>query len=665
MPRLFLCEKPSQARDIALVLGATQRQEGHLSGSGILVTWAFGHLLALAAPEDYDPELKLWSFAALPIIPDPWVWKVRKESAAQFKVIAKLLKLVDEVVIATDADREGEAIAREILERERWPGEIKRLWLSALDEVSIQKALNNLLPGARTKPLYDAAVARSKADWLVGMNLSRAYTLSAQAAGLEGVMSVGRVQTPTLKLVVDRDRLIENFKPLAFFDVAIHCHSEKGYFVAHWQVPEAMADSEGRCLNKQAAEQVVLRVKGQTVTVVSAETQLKQEPAPLTFDLSTLQLEASRRFGFGAQQVLDLAQALYETHKIITYPRSDAAYLPVSQHAEVPLVFQALSTQAVYKGLLDKADHTLKSRVWNDQKISAHHAIIPTQKVPDTAHLSSDEQKLYDLIVRHYIVQFYPVHQYQQTVLVVQVGQDQFKVSGKATVDPGWKEVINNKPKGELEGKEDGGEAESGEAATTLPALLEQETALIKQARVETKATKAPPRFTEGTLIHAMKNIASLVENPALKKCLKDTSGIGTEATRAGIIETLLKRGFITQVKKKTLLSSDKARTLIDALPEPVKDPAMTAIWEQALDEIAQGKRDATQFVLEQSKTVTRLIQQVTQHQPVGAGFQATAASPAHPCPICSKALLRRKSKTGYFWGCSGYPECKHSESYD
>ncbi len=243
------------------------------------------------------------------------------------------------------------------------------------------------------------------------MNLSRAYTLSAQAAGMDGIMSVGRVQTPTLKLVVDRDLLIERFKPVAFFDVAIHCHAAKGIFIAHWQVPEALADGDGHCLNKHMAEQVAHRVQGQAATVISAETPLRQEPPPLTFDLSALQLEASKRFGFGAQQVLDLAQALYETHKIITYPRSDSGYLPMSQHAEVPLVCQALKSQVVYNGLLVKADLTLKSRVWNDQKISAHHAIIPSQKRFDTGSLTPDENKLYDLIVRHYIGQFYPAYQ--------------------------------------------------------------------------------------------------------------------------------------------------------------------------------------------------------------------------------------------------------------
>jgi len=671
MPRLFLCEKPSQARDIAKVLGVTQKKNGYWSGSEILVTWTLGHLLEMAAPEDYDAGLKQWSLAALPIIPDPWRWKVRKDGAAQYRVIAKLLKTVDEIVIATDADREGEAIAREILEREGWRGPSFRLWLSALDEVSIRKALSQLLPGNKTQPLYEAAVARSKADWLVGMNLSRAYTLSLQAAGIEGVMSVGRVQTPTLKLVVDRDRIIENFVPQPFYEITIQCQSKQGDFIAHWQVPSEIGDTEGRCLHPHIAELVVQRVQGQTVTVISAETQLKQAPAPLTFDLSTLQLEASKRFGFGAQKVLDVAQALYETHKAITYPRSDSAYLPVSQHAEAPLVFQALSAQAAYRTLLAQADATRRSRVWNDQKVSAHHAVIPTQTVIDSAHLSADEQKLYDLIVRHYLAQFYPEHHYQQTSVILQVKQDQFKATGKVILNSGWTSLFTAKVVDDDTVNEDR-KASPAHADSILPALLEQDSAFIHHAVVETRSTKAPPHFTEGTLIQAMKHISRFVSNPALKNCLKDTAGLGTEATRAGIIETLLKRGFISSANKKSLVSSATARTLIDALPESVSDPAMTAIWEQALDEIAQGYCDARQFVLEQTHTVTHLIHRVRLLQP--AKFDQTAfpsrsmATPDKSCPECEKGTMVRKQarkgpgKGQYFLACNQYPVCQYAE---
>ena len=320
--QLYLCEKPSQARDISRVLGARQKGDGCLMGDDKIVTWCFGHLLEMASPDAYDEAFKRWSFETLPIVPSRWKLEVKKDARKQFKIIQELLKKASSVVIATDADREGETIAREILELCRWQGRIERLWLSALDDSSIRKALDNILPGAKTEPLYYAGLGRARADWLVGMNLTRAYTLIGKQHGHDGVLSVGRVQTPTLNLVVERDLLIEQFKPTAYYELIAEFGTTTGNFNAKWQPPQSVSDTEGRCTNQQAALKVAQRIDARQGTITKATTELKKEPAPLPFDLSSLQQEASRRWGMGAQEVLDTAQALYETHKALTYPRT-------------------------------------------------------------------------------------------------------------------------------------------------------------------------------------------------------------------------------------------------------------------------------------------------------------------------------------------------------
>jgi DNA topoisomerase III len=648
MTALYLCEKPSQARDIARVLGATQRKDGYSDGDGVMVTWCFGHLLEMAAPDDYDPELKKWQLATLPIIPQQWIWKVRKDAKQQYHTIIGLFKKVSAVVIATDADREGEAIAREVMEMGGWHGPVSRLWLSALDDKSIRKALANQLPGEKTEALYHAAAARSKADWLVGMTLSRLYTLSAQQAGHEGVMSVGRVQTPTLNLVVDRDRMIEHFKPVPYFDVIASIATEKGEpFFAKWQVPEPFADEEGRCLSQTSAQTVVDRCRGNTGTVVNAETKRFKESPPLPYALSTLQQEASKRYGMGAQQVLDCAQALYETHKITTYPRTDCSYLPITQLETAETIIRMLKGRDEYRELVQQADLKLQSKAWNDKKITAHHAIIPTGS-PVSKALSKPEQQLFDLIVRRYLAQFYPAFEYDQTKLAIAVGEDRFTATGRHIVVQGWKTVISM------------GDSEQGKEAN-LPPVNNNDRLTVTGCRVDAKKTQPPARYTEGTLIQTMKNIGRMVDDPVLKKRLKETSGIGTEATRASIIEVLLKRGFIKKQGKKHLVSTEPARALIDALPEPVKDPATTAVWEQALEEIAQGNGNADRFVSDQANMITRLTEQVKQN--LASTFKQAEASQqnatVHHCPECQHPLVRRKGKSGFFWGCRNYPECK------
>jgi len=665
MKRLYLCEKPSQAKDIARVLGVNKRNNGYFEGNQAIVTWCFGHLLEMAAPDDYDPQLKQWRLDTLPIIPNQWQLKVRKEAKKQYQTIVSLFKQADEIVIATDADREGEAIAREVMEKGGWKGPVKRLWLSALDEKSIQLALDNLLPGEQTENLYQAASARSKADWLVGMTLSRLYTLSARQSGYEGVMSVGRVQTPTLKLVVDRDQSIENFKSVAYFDVVADFKpSGQGgdVFTAQWKVPNAITDlpsnpsqqstlsdtnvdlnSKSRCLSQSSAQVVAKRCQGKDAKVTTVTTKRVKEEPPLLFALSTLQQEASKRFGMGAQAVLDAAQALYETHKLTSYPRTDCQYLPQSQHETAPEILESLQAIEQYQTIAKLADATLQSKVWNDKKITAHHAIIPTGSKL-TTKLTDTEAKLYDMICRRYLAQFYPPYIFDQTHIEITVAEDVFQTTGKQQLDLGWKIALQD--------------ADSGNEKTKqLPHITKGDILKVIDTRIEDKQTQSPARYTEGTLIQAMKNIGKLVKNPVLKKRLKETSGIGTEATRASIIEVLLKRKFISKQGKKNLVSTMQARALIDALPEPIKDPATTAVWEQALEDIAQGKGNAIQFVQDQANMVRRLTEQVKQSVP-NAFKTLETTSERFDCPQCEHALVRRKSKNGFFWGCRNYPEC-------
>lgn len=643
MTKLYLCEKPSQARDIARVLGAGKRHDGFFEGNDALVTWCFGHLLEMAAPDDYDPGLKTWKLETLPIIPEQWVLKVRKDAKKQVKIIVGLFKRVEEIVVSTDADREGEAIAREIMAMANWNGKVTRLWLSALDDKSIKKALDNLLPGEQTVNLYTAASARSKADWLVGMTLSRLYTLSARKSGFEGVMSVGRVQTPTLKLVVDRDRIIDNFTPVAYFDVfADFQGKDQGeIFTGKWQVSDNLADEESRCLSQSSAQLVATRCLNQDAVVTDAVTKRVKQAAPLLFSLSDLQLEASKRFGMGAQAVLDIAQSLYETHKVATYPRTDCQYLPLSQFEAGAGIIKTLQGIDTYKAIAEQADAKIRSKVWNDKKITAHHAIIPTGVKP-ASQLTDAENKLFDLICRRYLSQFYPDHEFDQTHIELAVGEDCFKATGKRVVIQGWKQAVQ--------------ETDST-TAKELPQIAKGDVLNTVNTRVEDKQTHPPGRYTEGTLIQAMKNIGKFVDNPVLRKRLKETAGIGTEATRASIIEVLLKRKFVAKQGKKYLVSTVQARALIDVLPEPVKDPATTAVWEQALEDIAQGKGDPDQFVQDQVVMVTRLTEKVRLSIPT-AFKSLESNSERFDCPQCDSVLSRRKGKGGFFWGCRNYPEC-------
>ncbi len=643
MTRLFLCEKPSQGRDIARVLGANGKGDGCLRGSGITVTWCFGHLLEMASPEGYGEQYKRWSLDSLPILPEHWRLEVKKDARKQFRIIKTLLGDASEVVIATDADREGETIAREVLQLCRWQGPLSRLWLSAMNEASIRKALAELRPGEQTQPLYWAGLGRARADWLVGMNLTRAYTVIGRAQGHDGLLSVGRVQTPTLRLVVDHDRAIESFRSVPYWDVLVDFTSEHGRFRARWIPHESITDTEGRCIDERAARNLAQGLAGKQGIVADIETKRHREPPPLPYDLGTLQQEADRRFGLGAQEVLDKVQALYETHKAVTYPRTDCPYLPESMLQDVPTVLEALcQSDSDFTAVVESVDMSLRSRAWNDSRITAHHAIIPTTAPADISRMSDSELQVYDLIRRRYLSQFHHAHEYDRTRVSVSVEDELFQATGRRVLIKGWKSLYAST-------RQDAGEDVDDQE---LPQMDKSAAYSVATAEVVAKQTKPPARFTEGTLIAAMKNAGRLINDERLRKVLKATSGIGTDATRGGIIKTLLDRGFLVK-RKKHLYSTDTARALIDALPAPVKDPGTTALWEQALDEIAQGRGNLDEFVRRQAEWVSQLVARAKQ-----SGELAGVSAQQHPCPECGKPMQRRKGRNGVFWGCSGYPEC-------
>ncbi|MBV6671204.1 DNA topoisomerase III [Xanthomonas euvesicatoria pv. alangii] len=648
--RLFLCEKPSQGKDIGRILGATQRGEGCLSGSGVTVTWCIGHLVEAAAPEVYDAALKRWSLEQLPIIPQQWQVEVKPKTATQFKVVKALVAKATHLVIATDADREGELIAREIIDLCGYRGPIERLWLSALNDASIRAALAKLRPSADTLPMYYSALARSRADWLVGMNLSRLFTVLGRQAGYDGVLSVGRVQTPTLKLVVDRDREIAAFVSVPYWAIDVSLSAGGQAFTAQWVAPDACTDDAGRCLQQPVAQHAAQQIRAAGgAQVVSVETERVREGSPLLFDLGTLQEVCSKQLGLDVQETLEIAQALYETHKATTYPRSDSGYLPESMFAEVPMVLDSLlKTDPALGPIMSQLDRSQRSRAWNDGKVTAHHGIIPTLEPANLSAMSEKERAVYRLIRAHYLAQFLPHHEFDRTVAELSCGQQRLVATGKQVVVKGWRLVL-------AESEREGSADEDGDAPVrtqVLPALRDGMACQVAGADIKALKTMPPKPYTQGELVKSMKGVARFVTDPRLKQKLKDTTGIGTEATRANIISGLIARGYIVK-KGRSIRASDAAFTLIDAVPAAIADPGTTAVWEQALDMIEAGQLTLDVFISKQAAWISQLIAQ----------YGSTSLSikiPLGPaCPQCGAPTRQRSGKSGPFWSCSRYPDCK------
>jgi DNA topoisomerase III len=520
---LYICEKPSQARDIARVLQCYEKKEGYFKNEHLGVTWCFGHLLETAAPEHYCKNIKPWRMEVLPIVPEKWEMQIKKEASKQFNIIKKLLKTMNLVVIATDADREGEVIAREILETCNYKDSIKRLWLSALDDASILKALDNMRNGESTEKLYHAGLGRQRADWLIGMNMTIASSVLFGKYG-EGVLSVGRVQTPTLKLIVDRDHAIEHFISKEYFELFADFETEKKeLFSAKWIPSEKYTDDENRILDKKHILDVIERIRGKNATVIKFDNKNKQQSAPLCLSLSQLQKLASSRFSFSAKETLEIAQSLYETHKATTYPRTDCGYLPESQFNECKIILPLLKNSLPHLNeIIDECDPNFRSSVWNDKKITAHHGIIPTtNNRVDVNKMSDHEKKLYDLICRYYVAQFLGQYEYAERTVLVDCCNELFKASNHTPLKSAWKRIIHDTAESD--------EDENKEKEPILPLMSVNDALSYQGEKCLAKNTKPPAKFTEGTLIEAMKSIGKYVTDDKYRKILKDTARMTKE----------------------------------------------------------------------------------------------------------------------------------------
>ena len=654
--RLYIAEKPSVGRALAACLPQPHRKgQGWIETGGGVVTWLFGHVLRQAEPEEYDPRLKRWRAEDLPILPTEWRLVVNESAAQQFAVVKGLIERADEIVHGGDPDREGQLLVDEVLDYLGNEKPVRRILINALDDKSIHDALGDLRDNADFLPLKRSALARARADWLIGMNLSRAYTLAARRAGHDRlVLPIGRVKTPTLALVVRREREIENFKPATYYLLdAIFRHEKTGEsFRARWKPSEERTplDPEGRLVDENAAR-AALEAFGsepQDAKVTRYERKKKEEPPPLPFSLSALQVLAGKRYGYEPQQVLDTAQKLYE-EKLTSYPRSDAEYLPVNQHKDAPKILGNLAALAdtPIGAWAREADAKQKSRAWNDAKISAHHAIIPTTVPVNLARLSAVERNIYELIARAYIAQFHPNYVYDQTKVEVTYHGELFSASGRTERAAGWRAMYRTgKSESEDTEKED-------EESTVLPPMKKGDAADYVSAELGTRQTKPPTRFTPATLLQGMKEIHKYVKDEAAKKMLRDVSGIGTEATRASIIEDLIRRKFLHAAgKKKVLTPTESAYLLIDALPDTMTYPDATAVWEDRLHSMAEGEGTPEEFLAGQAAFARDLCNAALSAKIAGGG--------GIPCPACGRGVMqKRKGKHGDFWGCSAFPRCR------
>lgn len=653
--RLYIAEKPSMGRELAKCLkGPVRKKEGCLvTGEGV-VTWLFGHILRQAEPEEYDGKYKFWHSEDLPIVPKEWKLIVAKGCEKQFSLLKELIAQADEIVHAGDPDREGQLLVDEVLDYLGNKKPVKRILLNALDEQSIKKANANLRENEDFHDLKQSALARARADWLIGMNLSRAYTLAARRAGHEGiVLPIGRVKTPTLALVVRREREIENFRPVDHYVIRAEFAHKNGSFTAQWKPREEQPglDSDGRLLDRKIAEEKLAAFleEPREGMVSSCQKARKKEPAPLPFSLSSLQVLAGKRFGYEPQLVLDTVQGLYEK-KLTTYPRSDCEYLPQNQFGDAKTILENLC--GIDDGELSRwsggADEKLKSRAWNDKKISAHHAIIPTTVKVKLESLSEAERNLYFLIARGYIAQFYPLHLYDQTKVEVLYKDELFTAVGRTEQDLGWKVMY-------LSGKKKEEEKEEDEEESALPPMRKKDGVRYGAGTLQQRSTKPPVRFTPATLLAGMKEIHKYVKNPEAKKQLKDVYGIGTEATRATIIDDLIRRKFlIRKGRKNYLLPQPSAYLLVDALPDEMTYPDSTAIWEDRLHSMSEGEGSLEEFLESQIEFTRKLCQK--------AYGTRMAVQGEHPCPRCGNGILmKRHGRNGDFWGCSNYPRCRMS----
>ena len=635
---LYIAEKPSLARAIAAALPSPQKKEDGCIWlpNGDCVSWCIGHLLEQAEPHQYNPAFKTWNLEHLPIIPSEWQWQEKAATKKQLSILKKLIKKASVLVHAGDPDREGQLLVDEVLHYTKVPAQklksTQRLLINDLTPLAVKKALSQLRSNAEFSALSRSALGRARADWLFGLNLTRAYTIRGRQAGYQGVLSIGRVQTPVLGLVVVRDKEREAFVAKDFYQVWANIEDKQGNrFRAKWLPSESCQpymDSENRVLSLPLAQNVAARITNKPAIVSQANYQQKKQSPPLPYSLSALQIDAAKAFSLSAQQVLDTCQTLYERHQMITYPRSDCRYLPSQQHKDATAIIKALgNTEGEIAKGANSADPSRKSKAWNDKQVTAHHAIIPTTQSYKMASLSKTEGLVFSLIARQYLMQFYPDYEYLSSQIRLIIEGGQFEAKGNTPTALGWKALLGNKSKANKP---------SDEEQSELPKLTKGEEAWCHEGSIDEKITTPPAAFTDATLLAAMTGISRFVTDKSIRAILKETDGLGTEATRASIIELLFKRNFLTR-QGKQIHASSTGRAFIDCLPNQLVTPDMTAKWESSLNAISLGEASYQDFMENLEKNLTELLDKSRE--------MPTAALKNLP-PPSKKAFTKRKSST-------------------
>lgn len=644
MKSLVIAEKPSVARDIARVLHCTRKGNGVLEGEKYAVTWALGHLVTLADPEEYDKKYTKWEMSTLPMLPDKMKLVVIRQTGKQYQAVRTQLyrKDIGDIIIATDAGREGELVARWILDKAECRKPIRRLWISSVTDKAIREGFANLKDGHQYDNLYRAAVARAQADWLVGMNGTRALTCKYNAQ-----LSCGRVQTPTLAMIAKREEEIRSFKPKDYYGISLWAGDVR------WTWRDEKSRSL-RTFHKERTEEIIEKLGNTALEITSVTNKEKKTFAPGLYDLTTLQREANQKFGYSAKQTLNIMQRLYENHKVLTYPRTDSKYIGKDVVPTLKERLKACGTGPYKKlaGMLINKPIQVNSGFVDDKKVSDHHAIIPTEQFVQLDHMTNEERKIYDLVVRRFLSVLYPPFIYEQVSMEGRAGGETFAASGKVIKSPGWKEVYENQNEEE--------ETEDGELKDQrLPKLDKGQRLTIEKVSMTTGKTKPPARFTEATLLAAMENPVKFMESGDRQaaKTLGETGGLGTVATRADIIEKLF-NSFLMEKKGNEILITAKAKQLLELVPEDLRKPELTADWEMKLSNIAKGKMKQETFLREIRDYTCDIVDEIK----TGAGTFRHDNLTNKICPNCGKKLLAVNGKNAKMLVCQDR-ECGYRET--
>ena len=648
MKSLVIAEKPSVARDIARVLGANQKNGGILEGKNYVVTWALGHLVTLADPEEYDRKYEKWEMATLPMLPKEMKLVVIRQTGRQFSVVKTQLfrKDIGEIIIATDAGREGELVARLILEKAGCHKPIKRLWISSVTDKAIKEGFANLKDGHDYDNLYRAAVARAEADWLVGMNGTRALTCKYNAQ-----LSCGRVQTPTLAMIAKREEEIRKFVPKEYYGISLETQDVK------WTWRDEKTKSF-RTFSRERAEQIKGRLENAALEITSVEKKAKKTMAPGLYDLTTLQREANLKYGFSAKETLNIMQRLYENHKVLTYPRTDSRYIGKDI---VPTIKERLKACGIgpYRklaGALMNKPVQVNGSFVDDKRVSDHHAIIPTEQFVQLDHMTNEERKIYDMVVRRFLAVLYPASQYEQVTMEAKAAGETFAASGKVIKSMGWKEVYEGGADDDLEDEADD---EKKLKDQRLPEMKTGTRLKILKTSLNTGKTKPPARFTEATLLAAMENPVKFMEtrDKEAVKTLGETGGLGTVATRADIIEKLF-HSFMMEKKGNEIHITSKAKQLLELVPEDLKKPELTADWEMKLSQIAKGRIRQGDFLHQIRDYTCEIVDEIK----TGEGTFRHDNLTNKVCPQCGKKLLAVNGKNSKMLVCQDR-ECGYRET--